>query len=100
MGEARKPAVAYGRGDAFQHALPAQSPLRAIAGIERVSHSIQWGRDDHSQPRRARLSGTDVDLDLVGDCDQRHRNLTPIPVISQSARPSSFLFKAFLSAKE
>jgi CRP/FNR family cyclic AMP-dependent transcriptional regulator len=40
MDGARKPVVANEqRGNAFEHKLPADSPLRAIAGIERVSYS-------------------------------------------------------------
>jgi CRP/FNR family cyclic AMP-dependent transcriptional regulator len=40
MDAARKPVVANKQsGNAFEHTLPADSPLRAIAGIERASYS-------------------------------------------------------------
>jgi CRP/FNR family cyclic AMP-dependent transcriptional regulator len=44
MGAARKPAVANGCGNACERTLPLDSPLRAIAGIERVSYSKQYHR--------------------------------------------------------
>jgi CRP/FNR family cyclic AMP-dependent transcriptional regulator len=45
MGGMIKPAVANGQsGKAFAHTLPANSPLRAIAGIERVSYSKLYPR--------------------------------------------------------
>src|SRR6266404_6115679 len=44
MGEARKPAGANGRRNAFERTLPVDSPLRAIAGIERVSFSKHYPR--------------------------------------------------------
>jgi CRP/FNR family transcriptional regulator len=45
MGAARKAVVANGHsGNAFERTLPANSPLRAITGIERVSYSKLYPR--------------------------------------------------------
>jgi CRP/FNR family cyclic AMP-dependent transcriptional regulator len=45
MGGTSKPVVATGHsGNAFEHTLPADSPLRAFAGIERVSYSKLYSR--------------------------------------------------------